>query len=210
VIRFTCSACGKKLGVPTKLAGQTVSCPYCEAEVFAPEESQPERADSPSAPPHHEEHREEAALSKPSAKIDPEELIDMTAMVDIVFFLLIFFLVTAMSGIHSSTPMPNPESQQKKGAGGPKTLDEIEDDSDFIVVRINRDDAIEIEGVALGDVSEVVFRLRELRRAGSGATGLLVVGHALATHGTAVAVLDAGYDAGIEKVRLAVTDDPAE
>jgi biopolymer transport protein ExbD len=149
-------------------------------------------------------------LSKPPEKIDPEELIDMTAMVDIVFFLLIFFLVTSMAGLLSSTPMPNPEAQKKPGAGGPKTLDEIEDDADFIVVRIGRDDAIEIDGVALQDASEVVFRLRQIRNSGSGATGLLVVGHALATHGTAVAVLDAGYDAGIEKVRLAVADDSAE
>ena len=212
MVRFACTACGKQLGVPPELAGQTVSCPYCDAEVFAPPEPQPLPPETSTSPQLREvpQQREEPPMSKPSAKIDPEELIDMTAMVDIVFFLLIFFLVTSMSGIHSSTPMPNPESQQKKGAGGPKTLEEIEDDSDFIVVRINRDDAIEIEGVALGDVSDVVFRLRELRRSGSGATGLLVVGHGLATHGTAVAVLDAGYDAGIEKVRLAVTDDPAE
>lgn len=156
------------------------------------------------------EQTREESLSKPPEKIDPEELIDMTAMVDIVFFLLIFFLVTSMAELLSSTPMPNPESQKKQGAGGPKTIEDIEDDADFIVVRINRDDAIEIEGVALQDVSEVVFRLRQLRNSGSGATGLLVVGHGLATHGTAVAVLDAGYDAGMEKVRLAVADEPAE
>jgi len=149
-------------------------------------------------------------MSRPTEKIDPEELIDMTAMVDIVFFLLIFFLVTSMAGIHSSTPLPNPEARQQQGGAGPKTADDMSDDSDFIVVRINREDVVEVDGVTLSDLSDLPFRLRQLRNSGGGATGLLVVGHGLATHGTAVTVLDAGYDAEFEKVRLAVTDEQAE
>ena len=40
-----------------------------------------------------------------------EDLVDMTAMVDIVFFLLIFFMVTSMQGTFSSIRMPAPDSE---------------------------------------------------------------------------------------------------
>ena len=39
-----------------------------------------------------------------------EDLIDMTAMVDIVFFLLIFFLVTSMQSLESVINLPAPQT----------------------------------------------------------------------------------------------------
>ncbi len=43
-----------------------------------------------------------------SSKFKVEDLVDMTAMVDIVFFVLIFFMVTSMQGVFSSISLPAP------------------------------------------------------------------------------------------------------
>ena len=147
-------------------------------------------------------------FSKPVEKIDPEELIDMTAMVDIVFFLLIFFLVTSFSALYSSAPLPKPESDEAGAAS--MTLDDEEAEGDWVTVRIDANDAVEVEDVPLADLSDLDFRLREIRRAGRGADGLLITAHGDATHGTAVAVLDAAYDAGMEKLKMKVSDEEAE
>jgi biopolymer transport protein ExbD len=160
---------------------------------------------------HHDHQDADAAgtFSKPLAKIDQEELIDMTAMVDIVFFLLIFFLVTSMSTIHSSMPIPTPEGN-KEGGGGAQTVTEIEAAGDVVIVRINRDDQVEVDGVVVGDMGELPALFQKLRAKGGSQLGLLVIGHGDATHGRAVTILDAGYEAGMDKVRLAVSDRAGE
>lgn len=140
-------------------------------------------------------------------KIDQEELIDMTAMVDIVFFLLIFFLVTSMAGVHSSMPTPVPEAK-KEGQGAAQVGED--DLSDVITVRIGRDDTVEVEGVAVADLSDLPTRFQRLRAKSGPHTSLLVIGHGDASHGRAVTVLDAGYEAGMEKVRLSVSDQESD
>lgn len=159
---------------------------------------------------HHDDHDHDAdaggSFSKPLAKIDQEELIDMTAMVDIVFFLLIFFLVTSMSTIHSSMPIPTPEGNKEGGGGGAQTINEIEASGDVVIVRINRDDQVEVDGVLIADLSDLPALFQRLRAKSGPQLGLLVIGHGDATHGRAVTILDAGYEAGMDKVRLAVSD----
>jgi biopolymer transport protein ExbD len=201
VIRFHCPHCGKRLSAPPDRGGDPATCPGCRRRLTVPRPPRPAEA------PHGgdgDDADEPGPLSPPTPRIDPEELIDMTAMVDIVFFLLIFFLVTSMAGIHSSTPLPRPEGDDS-GAAASQTLDELEADGDVITVRIGPDDAVEVEDAPLADLADLGFRLSELRRAGRGADGMLVVASGDATNGTAVAVLDAGYDAGMPQVRLAVS-----
>ena len=150
----------------------------------------------------------EESFTRKGFKIDPEELIDMTAMVDIVFFLLIFFLVTSMDGLESAIPMPTPNAQE--GVGGstsiaePNSLETITENDEYIVVNIDQDDQIDIDGSKLQDIPELVNKLRELRAAPPNPSKMLVVGDGDATHGTMVEVLDAGHDAGIELVRIAI------
>ena len=50
-------------------------------------------------------------------KMAVEDLVDMTAMVDIVFFVLIFFMVTSMEGVYSSINMPSPDPQKVASSG---------------------------------------------------------------------------------------------
>ena len=149
-------------------------------------------------------------LSKPAKEINHEELIDMTAMVDIVFFLLIFFLVTSMSDVLSSAPLPRPEAHNDDGQAKSAKAEEPQNDSNAIVVKINKDDAIEIDGVPFRELTDVTIRLRQLRDSGGPETSVLVIGHGDASHGTAAGVLDAGYEVGINHLRLAVLDDEPE
>jgi len=150
--------------------------------------------------------RREPPLVPPRQKIDFEELIDMTSMVDIVFFLLIFFLVTSMKTIDSSIPMPSPD-QKKAASAQPKTLSEIDADEGQIVVRIDQNDTIFVEGAEVRSERDLLFKLRELKLGAGRPDKLLVIGHGDASHGTAVMILDAGRDVGIEQVRLAVADE---
>jgi len=151
-----------------------------------------------------------APLSRSGLHIDHEELIDMTAMVDIVFFLLIFFLVTSMAGIMSSAKLPKPESQDDENGAKTQQVEDQQSDANAVIVKINKDDLIEIEGVPYHDINDLIVRLRQLRNSGGAETALMVVGHGDATHGTAVSILDAGYEVGIDRLRLAVTGGEAE
>jgi biopolymer transport protein ExbD len=146
----------------------------------------------------------EGPLITPSPKIDFEDLIDMTAMVDIVFFLLIFFLVTSMHALDSTIPLPAPDAQASTGEKSSAAGDA---DDSSIVVNIDRHDTIRIEGAEVYSARDLLFKLRDLKNGPGRPDKLLVVGSSDATHGTAVMVLDAGHEVGMESVRMAVRDE---
>jgi biopolymer transport protein ExbD len=145
-------------------------------------------------------------LTTPLRKIDFEDLIDMTAMVDIVFFLLIFFLVTSMHALDSTIPMPPPDPREG-AASAPSSLSTFETDDDYVVVQIDRNDVVRVEGAEVKGARELLFKLRDLRNGPKAPSKMLVVGHGDATHGTTVMVLDAGHDVEMESVRLALQDE---
>ncbi len=148
----------------------------------------------------------EPSMVPPAQKLDVEELIDMTAMVDIVFFLLIFFLVTSMHSLDSTIPMPTPDPQ-KGAAKEPQTVAAIDADDSYIVVRIDKNDKITVEGAEVRSERDLLFKLRDLRLAAARPEKLLVIGHGDATHGTAVMILDAGRELGMDQVKLTVQDE---
>lgn len=222
MIEFRCPKCNKRLKAPPVLAKRSILCPRCQNLITVPDAT-PDTSAAPTPPPpvpvRHERKarvtaprkREEVeihSLSKRGEAIDMEELVDVTAMVDIVFFLLIFFLVTSMSGILSTAPLPHLESQSDdSGAKAMQKSDDRNIDSQSITVNIGKDDSIEIDGVNFRDINDVANRLRQLRATNGQETSVLIKGHGDATHGTTVAVLDAGYEAGINHLRLAVVED---
>jgi biopolymer transport protein ExbD len=139
-----------------------------------------------------------------------EDLVDMTAMVDIVFFLLIFFMVTSMQGTFSSIKMPAPDSESMAKTGK-KSINDIERDQDTVIVRIDHDNAVwlndtEIPGGS-GCENELRLRLRESRKNSANRNKLLVLGNSECLHGVVVMVLDAGTDAGFDEMQLAVDDE---
>lgn len=157
--------------------------------------------------PKYKEAEAEAPLVPPMMKIDFEDLIDMTAMVDIVFFLLIFFLVTSMNALDSTIPLPAPTPQAGTSGGAGSTPTSVEGEDSTITVNIDRNDTIRIDGVEVTGQRDLLFKLRDLKNGPGRPEKLLVVGSSDASHGMAVMVLDAGHEVGIESVQLAVRDD---
>jgi biopolymer transport protein ExbD len=134
----------------------------------------------------------------------PEDLIDMTAMVDIVFFLLIFFMVTSLQALEAVMNLPTPQSAEG-GAASSRSVADLENDPSFITVRIEDDDSIWVEDTQVFNDQELLVRLRNAK--GSvGSRSLLVIGDADASHGSAVRVFDAGAGAGVNGISLVVQE----
>jgi biopolymer transport protein ExbD len=135
----------------------------------------------------------------------PEDLIDMTAMVDIVFFLLIFFMVTSLQSIEAVMNMPTPQSAEG-GVSTSRSVADLENDPNYITVRIEDDDSIWVEDTQVFNDHELALRLRAARREADGPRSLLVIGDADASHGSAVRVFDAGADAGVNGISMIVQE----
>jgi len=141
----------------------------------------------------------------PPHRPHPDDLIDMTAMVDIVFFLLIFFLVTSLQALEAVMNMPTPQSAGP-GVSAGKTLADLENDPNYITVRIEDDDSIWVEDTQVFNDQDLNIRLRAARKAADGPRSLLVIGDPDASHGAAVRVFDAGAGAGVNGISLLVQE----
>lgn len=145
-------------------------------------------------------------MAAPQKKPIFEDLVNMTAMVNIVFFLLIFFMVTSMAGSFSSIGMPTPDSQ-KTAARGQRSAADFEQDKEYVVVRVDRDSTVWLDEAEVRTEQDLRVRLHGLRQSGSSPNKMLVLGSGEAKHGTIVMVLDAGNDAGMEELQLAIDEE---
>lgn len=205
MFRFVCVHCGRRLKVSAELAGKKVQCSGCKRVILVPF---PEGSSYPTPPSAEQAAAAGGPLIRPPRALAEGEGIDMTAMVDIVFFLLIFFLVTSMHSLQASMEMPPPEAQE--GASARRSVTDYEQDQDYVIVRIDPDDTVWVENAEAPSPQEMLAKLREAKkeRADAGkSTKLLVLASADAHHGTVVTVLDAGNEAGMERLRLAMEDD---
>ncbi|HUY33394.1 MAG TPA: biopolymer transporter ExbD [Pirellulales bacterium] len=206
-VRLNCPHCGKKIKAPAGHAGKRALCPRCREEIFVPA-LEPAGVPAPAGAPGHERAGAEhggagegggggGGLIPASPHPEEEDLIDMTAMVDIVFFLLIFFMVTSMHAMQASISVP-PAEQKQKGSG-PSTT---QSSDDTVTVRIEADSTVLVNDEDALSRQDVIAKLREAESA-----HMTVRAHGECKHGTVVMVLDAGTDAGIEDVRLITEDD---
>ncbi|HEY4261397.1 MAG TPA: biopolymer transporter ExbD [Schlesneria sp.] len=204
----TCDDCRQRYRLNNPHSGKTFACPSCGKPLAVPELT-------PAAVPPTQELAVPAAdeahavgpLLKPAKKIDFEDLIDMTAMVDVVFFLLIYFLVTSLQAVDSAIDVPLPDASQ--GAGRQQAVaNEQQPEQAQVTVRIDQADRITIEGNEVRGPDEVFLRLRELRAGRDRPSVLVVIGSGDATHGTLVSVLDSSQELGFEKIKLSVVDEP--
>jgi len=129
----------------------------------------------------------------------------MTPMIDCVFLLLIFFLVTASFALQKSIEIPSPEPQEQSAKA--RTVEEIEADPDYVVVRIDKDNTVWVNDSEAPSEQDLLVKLREaretpLKEGGKGPTSLLVLADGEAWHEIVVRVLDAGNDVGIQNIRL--------
>ncbi len=143
-------------------------------------------------------------------KDESDKEIDMTPMIDCVFLLLIFFLVTASFQLQKALEVPPPE--QKNPDAATKTIDEFESDADTIIVRIDPDNTIWVNDSEAPSEQDLLLKLRDARENaqtpdGRPASTLLVLADGEARHDVVVMVLDAGNAVEMEHVRLASAED---
>ncbi len=217
-IRFVCAICGKKLKAPETDAGRSTLCTGCGTKVRIPyadgstDESIAHRAPA-TIDAEHADITDAGALDPfglmGSKSRHPEDLIDMTAMVDIVFFMLIFFMVASAQAIVAVMPMP-PAQAQSGAAGKAKTAAELEADSEVLTIRIEPGDEIWIDDEQVYGEMAIRTRLRTEKANDKEKRGVLVIGNADATHGAAVLVFDACMDAGYDDIRLSVQETKEE
>jgi len=153
---------------------------------------------------------EEQAVLSFEHKDSSDKEIDMTPMIDCVFLLLIFFLVTASFQLQKALEVPPPE--QKDPDAATRTIEEIEADEDTVIVRIDRDNTIWVNDSEAPSEQDLLLKLREARDNtqapdGRPPSNLLVLADGDARHDVVVLVLDAGNFVGMEHVRLASADD---
>lgn len=144
----------------------------------------------------------------PKRNIRDEDM-DMTPMVDIVFQLLIFFMVTASFSLQKSLEVPPMEQEEE--AQQTKTIQDFEEDKSTVIVRIDGDNVFWLSGPLWHEekeapsVQEMLVRLREARQTRPGETSpskLLVLASPDAIHEKVIAALDAGSEVGMEEVQL--------
>ena len=193
-MRLQCPNCETEMLVEDDDRGRVVSCTSCRAKLRAP--LAPETDDSED-----DEPGEEAPLTGGGAD-DSEyaDLVDMTAMVDIVFFLLIFFMITTVSGVLSCIDMP-PTKQEGSAAASRRAADS-DPDADTVVVRIDSQNRIFIDDLEFPTEADVRGRLRSARALQ--AKKLHVKAHGDAFNGTFVMVQDIGHDLDFEAFMLTV------
>jgi biopolymer transport protein ExbD len=137
----------------------------------------------------------------------PDEEMDMTPMIDMTFLLLIFFIATASFALQKSIEMPSPD--RTEAAAQQRTIEEIEEDDDYVIVRIDKDNTVWVNDSEAPSRHEVLAKLREARESGDGKgpSSLMVLANGDCLNETVVMVLDAGTAANFQSVRLADADE---
>lgn len=144
-----------------------------------------------------EEEEEEFTLSRSS--VEKVEELDLAAMVDVAFQLVLFFMVTASVTLIKSMELPKPLESTKPAAAsapGVATRNKTEVESDFIVVAITADGEIRVEDEP-STQDQLVDRLREARTS-TGKTGMILRAENKTKHKTAVAAYDAANAIGLK------------
>ncbi|HXT60474.1 MAG TPA: biopolymer transporter ExbD [Pirellulales bacterium] len=220
MIRFPCRQCGKKLKAPDEYAGRQVQCTGCGAVQEVPEPQADTRTQvidslhiGPAAPQPHgpvpEDDVPEARLIA-AKKGSFDDGLDMTPMVDVTFLLLIFFMVTAAFALQKSIQIPTPDPSES--ATESRTVEELEQDDDNVIVRIDKDNTIWVDDREAPSEQELLSQLKEAREGApgtstAGPSKLVVMASGDARHEKVVMALDAGTAAGFDDVRLANGDE---
>ncbi|MFM7843413.1 MAG: ExbD/TolR family protein [Planctomycetota bacterium] len=169
-------------------------------------------ASAPSAPPPPEVEEEAESLTFASKREEPE--MDVTPMVDVVFQLLIFFMITASFSLQKSLQLPKPQDDKPSSNVVPQ---DPENETESVTVYVDANNTYRVE---TGDWEEeapseqdLLIKLKRAR-AGDGSGGkpptkLIVKAHGDALHGKVVAAVDAATAVGMEQVQLKTveTDD---
>lgn len=143
-----------------------------------------------------EDEEDDFTLSR--SRVEHVEEMDLAAMVDIAFQLVLFFMVTSAVTMIKSMDLPKPSESTKPAAAsapgvGARNRNELADE--FIVVSIDSEGEILVDDEPTS-LDELTNRLRATRNE-SGKTGMLLRAENKTKHRTAVAAYDAANEIGL-------------
>lgn len=161
---------------------------------------------------------DESVIDEPAVQfnarfVSTSEDMDMTPMVDVTFLLLIFFMITAAFAMQKSFKVPTPNSDQ--ASSNARTLQELEEDPDYVVVRVDEFNTYHVAAATWDNEEEapsVIDLLIKLRRAVAAddaqraARRMLIMAHGDAHHETVVKAIDSGNEVGLEEVKLVTVE----
>ncbi len=209
-VRFRCPQCGKKLKADPQQVGKRFQCTGCgrigiiprwQNQIDMPSEGQLlDQADSLREEPQKKEETLPPVRFSTSGRRREEEM-DMTPMVDVTFLLLIFFMLTASFAKQKALETPSPDPTQQ--AAQSRSLEELEEDDDYIIIRVDETSVVWVEDHEAPTRQELLSLLRQRRSGGGGPSRVLVTFHEKARHDTVVMVFDAARAAGFEDIRKA-------
>jgi biopolymer transport protein ExbD len=145
-----------------------------------------------------EEDEAATAFTLTRKSAETVEELDLAAMVDVAFQLVLFFLVTATTILYKSleVPKPNPETKQEAAAAGnPKTLDDMQDV--FILVQIDTNGNVKIDHEPIQpDMNALISALRKARES-TDRRAMLLSADFTTPHKAAVLAYDAANEIGL-------------
>ena len=142
-------------------------------------------------------------------RVKQQAEMDMTPMVDVTFLLLIFFMVTASFAMQKSLEFPSPD--QKDDTAQNRTIEDIENRDDYIIVRIDGDNAYHVDDRETFSRQELLSILRGIQDADTGVLraplNLLIIADNTASHEAVVSAIDVGNAAGITRIKYTTVDE---
>ena len=146
-----------------------------------------------------EEGEAEFRIASPQLQ---ESGLDMTPMVDVTFLLLIFFMITASFTLQKSLETTPPNSDES-GVSPQAVQADLE--AAAVIVNIDARNVIRVDGVPVPEIGDLAELLRGKISTENKMEMLIEVDPA-ATHGTVVAVTDAGITAQMQRIRRTSSD----
>lgn len=242
-IRCQCPHCGTLVSIYEKAIGHRIRCPSCEKliEAVPHQPAPPVPAAQAAAAPAQNAGPEELlpVTAPPVVGASSQEIVDllpiqnkrkpiifreerkgqeaemdMTPMVDVVFQLLIFFMLTASFTMQKSLNVPKPESTEPSSQA--KSVDDLQQDPDYVVVRVDAQNTFHVSSAVWEDeieapsAQELLVKLREARQGdaqGNVPSKMLVLANGEALHEWVVTAIDAGNDVGMDEVQLVTVED---
>jgi biopolymer transport protein ExbD len=128
--------------------------------------------------------------------------LDLIPMVDCVFLLLVFYMITATYAMQKTIEMGRPAAEKKGALQSVQAADDTAQSS--IIVQIDAQNRVSVDDVPLASVTVLVDVLRS-KMNGDQKNDLVVEADPRAFNETIVAVVDAAHDLQFQHVRMAMT-----
>jgi len=222
----TCPTCGASHVVPLSetAAGiaptpvRTMTSGAADRREVGPPSTKSPAAESPRLPagpafppadplivrPHHwphDEEEDEEGLAMGRLERKSDEL-DLIPMVDCVFLLLVFYMITASYALQKTIEMGKPAAEKKGAVQSVQSTDDQAQSS--VVVQIDARNRISVDDVPLASAAGLADVLRA-KINGEQKNELVVEADPRAFNETVVAVVDAAHELQFQHIRMAMT-----